>query len=83
MGMKLKPSQDVKMVINFKPIEKTVDGKTMSLAFDEETERFDLKVDRKLVVSSCRLGDCVSRARAKGFEISDEESKVTFKAIKE
>jgi hypothetical protein len=77
---------DTKTMMVFAPVTKEIgEGEakqTLTLKYDQETERFDLHKDKALIVSSCNLGDCISAASSCGVSYSDEERKVAFKVVK-
>lgn len=71
-----------KFFVVFQRVEKEItDGETKSiltLDFDQYVQRFNLKKDNLLLVSSCNIRDCLVRAEEKGVSFTDEEKKVSF-----
>jgi len=81
-----KSAGDEKTKIVFATVTKEVgegDAKqTFTLKYDEGTERFSLKKDNSLLVSSCNLNDCVLTAETHKISFSAEEKKIGYKPIK-
>jgi hypothetical protein len=77
---------EAKMNLVFTAVTKEIgegDAKqTLTLKYDEGTERFSLKKDDYLIVSSCNLNDCVLAAESYKVIFSPEERKVSYKADK-
>jgi hypothetical protein len=77
---------DEKTKIVFATVTKEVgegDAKQIfTLKYDEVTERFSLKKDDYLIVSSCNLNDCVLTALSYKISFSPEEKKISYKPIK-
>jgi hypothetical protein len=76
---------DVKTKIVFATVTKEVgegDAKqTFTLKYEDVTERFSLKKDSQLLVSSCCLSDCIHAAAEHKVAFTSDETKVTYKPI--
>jgi len=85
MGKQGKEKGEAKTKVVFQAVVKEIgEGEAkqaLTLKYDPVTERFDLHKDEHLVSSSCSLGDCVMAAESYGVKYSDEEKKVSFKAV--
>jgi len=77
---------EVQTKIVFATISKEIgegdDKKSFLLSYENGTERFSLKKNGSLLISSSSLRDCVLAGEEHGLKLTDEEKKVTLKPVK-